>query len=86
VKLSVLVPVYNEAATVTAALKRIFDVDYPCEVEVVVVNDGSVDGTRRCWTRSTTRGPRSSTTSATPARARPSVPPPPCHRRLHDHL
>jgi glycosyltransferase involved in cell wall biosynthesis len=46
VKLSVLVPVYNEAATVTAALKRIFDVDYPCEVEVVVVNDGSVDGTR----------------------------------------
>ena len=44
-KLSVLVPVYNEAATVTAALKRIVDVDYPCDVEVVVVNDGSVDGT-----------------------------------------
>jgi glycosyltransferase involved in cell wall biosynthesis len=45
VKLSVLVPVYNEAATVVAALKRILDVDYPCEVEVVVVNDGSVDAT-----------------------------------------
>jgi glycosyltransferase involved in cell wall biosynthesis len=45
VKLSVLVPVYNEAATVQAALKRILDVDYPCEVEVVVVNDGSTDGT-----------------------------------------
>jgi glycosyltransferase involved in cell wall biosynthesis len=45
VKLSVLVPVYNEAATVSAALKRVLDVDYPCEVEVVVVNDGSVDGT-----------------------------------------
>jgi glycosyltransferase involved in cell wall biosynthesis len=45
VKLSVLVPVYNEAATVTAALKRVLDVDYPCEVEVVVVNDGSTDGT-----------------------------------------
>lgn len=44
-KLSVLVPVYNEAATVQAALKRILDVDYPCEVEVVVVDDGSVDGT-----------------------------------------
>ena len=44
-KLSVLVPVYNEAATLNAALKRILDVDYPCEVEVVVVNDGSVDGT-----------------------------------------
>ena len=44
-KLSVLVPVYNEAATVVAALKRIVDVEYPCDVEVVVVNDGSVDAT-----------------------------------------
>lgn len=44
-KLSVLVPVYNEAATLNAALKRVLDVDYPCDVEVVVVNDGSVDGT-----------------------------------------
>ncbi len=44
-KLSVLVPVYNEAATVTAALKRVLDVEYPCDVEVVVVNDGSTDGT-----------------------------------------
>ena len=45
-KLSVLVPVFNEAATVEAALKRIFGVDYPCEVEVVVVDDGSTDATR----------------------------------------
>lgn len=44
-KLSVLVPVYNEAATLNAALKRVLDVDYPCDVEVVVVNDGSADGT-----------------------------------------
>lgn len=44
-KLSVLIPVYNEAATVAAALKRVLDVDYPCEVEVVVVDDGSTDGT-----------------------------------------
>lgn len=44
-KLSVLVPVYNEAATVIAALKRVLDVDFPCEVEIVVVDDGSVDGT-----------------------------------------
>ena len=44
-KLSVLVPVFNEAATVETALKRILDVDYPCEVEVVVVNDGSQDRT-----------------------------------------
>ena len=45
-KLSVLVPVFNEAATVQAALKRVLDVDYPCAVEVVVVDDGSTDGTR----------------------------------------
>jgi glycosyltransferase involved in cell wall biosynthesis len=45
VKLSVLVPVYDEAATLTVALKRMLDVDYPCEVEVVVVDDGSRDGT-----------------------------------------
>ncbi|MDP3714734.1 MAG: glycosyltransferase family 2 protein [Mycobacteriales bacterium] len=45
-KLSVLVPVFNEAGTAQAALKRILDVDYPCELEVVVVDDGSTDGTR----------------------------------------
>ncbi len=44
-RLSVLVPVYNEAVTVTAALTRVLGVDYPCEVEVVVVDDGSTDGT-----------------------------------------
>ena len=44
-KLSVLVPVYNEAATLSDALKRVLDVDYPCDVEVVIVNDGSRDGT-----------------------------------------
>jgi glycosyltransferase involved in cell wall biosynthesis len=45
VKLSVLVPVYDEESTVLAALKRILDVDHPCELEVVVVDDGSTDGT-----------------------------------------
>ncbi|MCW2606755.1 MAG: glycosyl transferase [Frankiales bacterium] len=45
VKLSVLVPVYDESATVLAALARILGVDYPVEVEVVVVDDGSSDAT-----------------------------------------
>ena len=44
-KLSVLVPVYDEARTVVPALRRILAVEYPCDVEVVVVDDGSTDAT-----------------------------------------
>jgi glycosyltransferase involved in cell wall biosynthesis len=39
-------PVYNERATLTLAIKEVLDVDYPCEIELVVVDDGSTDGTR----------------------------------------
>jgi dolichol-phosphate hexosyltransferase len=45
VKLSILMPVYNEVETVESAIKRVLDVDYPCDVELVVVDDGSGDGT-----------------------------------------
>ncbi|HLT11815.1 MAG TPA: glycosyltransferase family 2 protein, partial [Micromonosporaceae bacterium] len=44
-KLSILMPVYNEAAFVGNAIKQALDVTYPCEVELVVVDDGSRDGT-----------------------------------------
>ena len=44
-KLSVLMPVYNEARTVELAAKRLLDVEFPCDVELVVVDDGSTDGT-----------------------------------------
>jgi glycosyltransferase involved in cell wall biosynthesis len=44
-KLSILTPVYNEEPSVARALKVALAVDYPCEVEFVVVNDGSKDGT-----------------------------------------
>lgn len=46
-KLSILIPVYNEAATVSAVLHRVLGVEFPCDVEVVVVDDGSTDGTAR---------------------------------------
>lgn len=46
-KLSILVPVYNEEATLAQALGRILEVDYPCDVEIVVVDDGSTDGTAK---------------------------------------
>ena len=44
-KLSVLMPVYNEAATIAMAVKRVLDVPYPWDLELVVVDDGSTDGT-----------------------------------------
>ena len=44
-KLSVLMPVYNEARTVELAAKRLLDTAMPCDVELVVVDDGSDDGT-----------------------------------------
>lgn len=47
--LSILMPVYNEASTVLAAVKRVLDVEYPCEFELVIVDDGSEDGTRELY-------------------------------------
>ncbi len=44
-KLSILMPVYNEEGRVADAVKQALDVDYPCEVELVIVDDGSRDQT-----------------------------------------
>ena len=43
--LSVIVPVYNERNTVAEILRRIRAVELPLPLEVVVVDDGSDDGT-----------------------------------------
>jgi glycosyltransferase involved in cell wall biosynthesis len=43
--LSVIVPVYNERNTVGEILRRMRMVDLPIDREIIVVNDGSVDGT-----------------------------------------
>ncbi len=44
--LSVLVPVYNEAATVRRVIERLLQIALPLAREIIVVNDGSTDGTR----------------------------------------
>jgi dolichol-phosphate hexosyltransferase len=46
VKLSILMPVYNERATLASAVKDVLNVNFPCEFELVIVDDGSTDGTR----------------------------------------
>jgi glycosyltransferase involved in cell wall biosynthesis len=45
VKLSILMPVYNEVETVRDAVKRVLNVRFPCQVELVLVDDASTDGT-----------------------------------------
>lgn len=52
-KLSILMPVYNEVETVDTVIKRVLDVHYPCEIELVVVDDASIDGTAEVLDRIT---------------------------------
>jgi glycosyltransferase involved in cell wall biosynthesis len=46
VLLSILVPVFNESRTVASVIARLKTVDLPVPREIVVINDGSSDGTR----------------------------------------
>lgn len=45
-KLSIIMPAYNEVATIKKAIDRVMEVDLPVEKELIVVDDGSTDGTR----------------------------------------
>jgi len=45
-KLSVIVPVYDERNTVVEIVRRMRSVELPVELEIVIVDDGSTDGTR----------------------------------------
>jgi glycosyltransferase involved in cell wall biosynthesis len=44
-KLSILVPIYNEAATVEILLRRLLKVPFQIDREIVAIDDGSTDGT-----------------------------------------
>lgn len=44
-KLSIVVPVFNEEKTVAQVIERVRALELPIEKEIIVVNDGSSDGT-----------------------------------------
>src|SRR4051795_5559414 len=43
--LSILMPVYNERVTVERAIEEVLEADLPLPFELIVVDDGSTDGT-----------------------------------------
>jgi glycosyltransferase involved in cell wall biosynthesis len=45
VKLSILMCAYNEEQRIGRAIAEILQTEYPCDVELIVVDDGSTDGT-----------------------------------------
>lgn len=45
--ISIVVPVFNEARTVADVIERLIAIDLPAPREILVVNDGSTDGTRQ---------------------------------------
>jgi glycosyltransferase involved in cell wall biosynthesis len=53
-KLSIIIPVYNEVATIREVLDRVRSA--PVDKELIVVDDGSTDGTREILDRERARG------------------------------
>jgi len=45
-KLSVVIPVYNEKATISTILQKVCEVDVGLEKEIIIIDDCSTDGTR----------------------------------------
>jgi dolichol-phosphate hexosyltransferase len=45
IKISILMCAYNEHRTIGRAVREVLAADYPCEVELIVVDDGSKDST-----------------------------------------
>lgn len=45
VKLSILMCAFNEERTIVRAISEVLAEDYPCDIELIVVDDGSTDAT-----------------------------------------
>jgi glycosyltransferase involved in cell wall biosynthesis len=46
VKLSIIVPVFNEETTIEVVLRNLLSISFPFDVEIIVVDDGSTDRTK----------------------------------------
>lgn len=55
--LSIIVPVYNESATIGAVLDRLLEIPLPIPREIIAVNDGSRDGTAAAIDAAAARSP-----------------------------
>lgn len=51
VKLSILMPVFNEERTIVQAVEEVLLTPYPCDFELIVVDDGSTDATEMLLAR-----------------------------------
>ena len=47
-KLSIIVPVFNEESTIARVLETLAHIQFPCAIEIIVVDDGSTDHTAEC--------------------------------------
>jgi len=56
-RLSIVIPVFNEADTIEEILARVIAVDVGMERQLVIVDDGSSDGTREVYPRLRARWP-----------------------------
>lgn len=56
-RLSIVIPVYNERATLEELVSRVLAVDTGMEREIILVDDGSTDGSRDIYPRLTERWP-----------------------------
>jgi dolichol-phosphate hexosyltransferase len=45
IKLSIVMPVYNEGRTIAYAIDQVLNELYPCPIELIVIDDGSKDNT-----------------------------------------
>jgi glycosyltransferase involved in cell wall biosynthesis len=57
-RVSIIVPVYNEIRTIRAVIDRLLTIELPVEREILIVDDGSTDGTREVLARAEADGIR----------------------------